>query len=212
MKQEILDVMQAVINTFDKGCACTIVQEKVATDKEFNKGRGANKNPYLDGRLTIRNTFSGYVMGTDYAQSLANAHERITGDTMTANEVDLKKSWNVAFPSTEKYDFSGWFDKKRSEPNGEETTVYLKIQRNEKQIAHKTTTTYYLYGKEVTNEKVLAEIEAWKKQKSVQPSSTQREVGMTKETMQHYKLLDLRTITMVKQGTRVLNVGAILRG
>ena len=131
---------------------------------------------------------------------------------MTAQEVDLKKSWNVAFPATEKYAYNSWFDKKRSEADGMETTAYLKIQRNETQIGHKTETKYYLYGKEVTDKKVLDEIEGWKKQKSVQPSSTQREVGMTQENMQHYKLLEVKSITLIKQGEKVLNVGTILRG
>ena len=208
MRNFIINVMVAIINQFHKGEACTIVQEKVASDKEFNKGRGANRNPYLDGRLVIRNIFSGYVMGTDYANSIANAHNRMSGDNIKGADVNTKPNWHIAFPSTDDYDFGVWFEKKRSEADGEETTAYLKIQRQQTQEAfHKTTTEYYLFGKLVTDEKTLADIEQWRKGKSDKQSSTQTEQGLDKAHEQHYKVLELKSLKMIKQGAKgVLNI------
>ena len=202
----IIAIMVAIIKSFTKGTACTIVQEKFGSEKDFNKGRANNRCPYIGQHFLIRNTMIGYVMGTDYANSLANAHNRLTGDKMKGEEVRLKTNWNIAFPSTPEYDFGAWFEKKRSEQNGFETTAYLKVQVNENQIAHDYITEYFINGVKVTNPDTLADIESWKKNKGSKQSSTQTNLGMGKQNEQHFLLPELSTIKSITMGERVLNV------
>ena len=178
---------------FTKGAASIIIQEKMLTDKEMNKGRGANRNPYF-GRVLMRKTFSGYVMGTDYARSVANAATRMGNET-SAEEVNLKSNWHKPLGGA----LGEWF----STDKATESKIYLKLQRNEEQIAHKITTEYYLDGHLATDEE-RASIEAWLKKKSSTQSSTQTDLGLNKENEQHFMLPQLDTITYIKQGDKEL--------
>ena len=181
------EIMALIANEFIKGAASTIVVNKSA-DTAMNKGRGANRNPYM-GRVIIEKTYSGYVMGTDYESSLENTASRMGNDDAEAN---LKKVWHK--PCAE---YGEWFstDKKT------ESKVYLKLQRNAKQIGCKTTTTYYLDGNLATDAEV-AEIEKWLKKKSDTQSSTQIEMGIDKEHEQYFILPQLETITSIRQGDK----------
>jgi hypothetical protein len=206
----IIMIMVAIIKAFTKGTSCTIVQEKFGSEKDFNKGRIGNRCPYIGQHFVIRNTMSGYCLGTDYANSLANAHNRMSGDTMSGSDVQLKPTWHVAFPSTPEYDFGAWFEKKKSEENGFESTAYLKVQINENQIAHKYVTEYFLNGELVTDEETLADIESWKKSKGSKQSSTQTDLGMNKQHEQHYLLPELATIKSITMGDKVLNIADLI--
>ena len=126
------EIMALIANEFVKGAASTVVVNKSA-DTAMNKGRGANTNPFM-GRVTIEKTYCGYVMGTDYQNSIENTAERMGNEDADAN---LKKVWHK--PCEE---FGEWFstDKKT------ESKVYLKLQRNAKQVGCKTTEVYYLDG------------------------------------------------------------------
>ena len=181
------EIMAMIANEFVKGAASTIVVNKSA-DSSMNKGRGANRNPFL-GRVTIIKTYSGFVMGTDYAASLEKTASRMGNEGETAN---LKTTWHK--PCSE---FGEWFstDKKT------ETKVYLKLQRNAKQVAYKTETAYLVDGRDATTEEVAA-IKGWLKKKSSTQSSTQTEMGIDAEHEQQFILPQLDTITLIKQGER----------
>ena len=191
--ETLVMIMRMITELFIKGAACTIVQEKLLTDKDMNKGRGANRNPYF-GRVLMRKTFSGYVMGTDYARSVANAATRMGNET-SAEEVNLKSNWHKPLNG----ELGEWF----STDKATESKIYLKLQRNEEQIAHKITTEYYLDGHLATDEE-RASIEAWLKKKSSTQSSTQTDLGLNKENEQHFILPQLDTITYIKQGDKEL--------
>jgi hypothetical protein len=184
---EKLEVMALIANEFVKGAASIVVVNKSA-DSAMNKGRGANRNPFL-GRVMIAKTYYGMVMGTDYSNSLDNTASRMGNDDA---EVNLKKAWHKP---TEV--FGEWF----STDKATESKVYLKLQRNEQQKGFKTETTYYLDGREATTDEV-EEIKAWLKKKSDTQSSTQTEMGIDKEHEQHFILPQLDTITLIKQGER----------
>lgn len=186
---EITKVMAIIANEFKKGVASTIVVNKLA-DSSMNKGRGANRNPFL-GRVIIAKEYSGYVMGTDYANSITNTANRMGNE---GAEAELKAVWHKPCEV-----LGEWFstDKKT------ESKIYLKLQRNEKQIGFKTTTTYYLDGEVATDAERTA-IEAWLKKKSNSLSSTQVEMGIDKEHEQHFILPLLDTIVTIKQGDKVL--------
>ena len=156
----------------------------------MNKGRGENRNPYL-GRVMIEKTYTGYVMGTDYSRSLGNTAERMGNEDAEAN---LKKVWHK--PCAE---YGEWFstDKKT------ESKIYLKLQRNEKQVGFSTTTIYYLDGEVATDEE-RADIERWMKSKSNTQSSTQIEMGIDREHEQHFILPQLDTVVLIKQGEKEL--------
>jgi hypothetical protein len=189
----LVRLMGVIMELFTKGAASIIIQEKMLTDKEMNKGRGANRNPYF-GRVLMRKTFSGYVMGTDYARSVANAATRMGNET-SAEEVNLKSNWHKPLNG----EYGEWF----STDKATESKIYLKLQRNEEQIAHKITTEYYLDGHLATDEE-RASIEAWLKKKSSTQSSTQTDLGLNKENEQHFMLPQLDTITYIKQGDKEL--------
>lgn len=189
----LVRLMGMIMNVFTKGAASIIVQEKLLTEKDMNKGRGANRNPYF-GRVLMRKTFSGYVMGTDYAASVANAATRM-GNVTSAEEVQLKQNWHKPING----DGGEWFSTDRAT----ESKIYLKLQRNEQQIAHKITTEYFLDGHPATPEE-QASIEAWLKKKSGTQSSTQTDLGVDKEHEQHFMLPQLDTITYIKQGDKEL--------
>lgn len=189
----LVRLMGMITELFTKGAASIIIQEKMLTDKEMNKGRGANRNPYF-GRVRMVKTFSGYVMGTDYANSVANAATRMGNET-SAEEVNLKSNWHKPLNGA----LGEWF----STDKATESKIYLKLQRNEQQIAHKVETEYYLDGHLATAEE-RASIEAWLKKKSSTQSSTQTDLGLNKETEQHFMLPQLDTITYIKQGDKEL--------
>ena len=191
--ETLVEIMRVITELFIKGAASIIVQEKMLTDKEMNKGRGANRNPYF-GRVRMVKTFSGYAMGKDYARSVANAATRMGNET-TAEEVNLKQNWHKPLNGA----LGEWF----STDKATESKIYLKLGRNEKNIAHKITTEYYLDGHLATAEEV-ASIEAWLKKKSSTQSSTQTELGLDKEHEEHFLLPQLDTITYIKQGDREL--------
>lgn len=191
--ETLVMIMRMITELFIKGAASIIIQEKMLTDKEMNKGRGQNCNPYF-GRVLMRKTFSGYVMGTDYAASVANAATRMGNET-SADEVKLKSNWHKPLGGA----LGEWF----STDKATESKIYLKLQRNEEQIAHKITTEYYLDGHLATDEE-RASIEAWLKKKSSTQSSTQTELGLNKENEQHFLLPQLDTITYIKQGDKEL--------
>ena len=181
-----MEIMAIIANEFVKGAASTIVVNKSA-DSSMNKGRGANRNPFL-GRVIIAKEYCGYVMGTDYATSLENTADRMGNDA----EADLKPTWHKPCEV-----YGEWF----STDKATESKVYLKLQRNAKQVGCKTTTTYYLDGVLATDEEV-AEIEKWLKKKNNTQSSTQIEMGIDKEHEQHFILPQLDTIVSIKQGER----------
>lgn len=186
---EITKVMAIIANEFSKGVASTIVVNKLA-DSAMNKGRGANRNPFL-GRVIIAKEYCGYVMGTDYTNSITNTANRMGNE---GAEAELKAVWHKPCEV-----LGEWFstDKKT------ESKIYLKLQRNEKQVGFKTTTTYYLDGEVATDAERTA-IESWLKKKSNNLSSTQVEMGIDKEHEQHFILPQLDTIVTIKQGDKVL--------
>ena len=189
----IFELIQLIITTFIKGAATTIVQKKVLSEKEMNKGRGANRNPFLGGRVVMTKTISGVVMGTGYSRSLAAAATRMGNET-TADEVNLKSNWHKPINDGVEGE---WF----STDKATESKIYLKLQRNEKQVAYKVTTEYELDGHAATEEETAA-IEAWMKKKSNTQSSTQTELGMTKDNEQFFILPQLDTIMSIKQNGR----------
>ena len=183
------EIMALIANEFIKGAASTIVVNKSA-DTAMNKGRGANRNPFL-GRVIIAKTYTGFVMGTDYSNSLENTASRMGNDDA---EVNLKKVWHKPCEQ-----YGEWFstDKKT------ESKVYLKLQRNNKQLGFSTTTEYYLDGHLATPAEV-AEIEKWMKKDSHTQSSTQIEMGIDKEHEQYFILPQLETIVSIEQGERLI--------
>ena len=183
---EIVEIMAFIANEFVKGAASTIVVNKSA-DSAMNKGRGANRNPFL-GRVIIAKEYNGYVMGTDYSNSLENTASRMGNDS----EANLKQVWHKP---TEM--FGEWF----STDKATESKIYLKLQRNAKQVGCKTTATYYLDG-HLANDEEIAAIEAWMKKSSHKQSSTQIEMGIDKEHEQYFILPQLDTIVSIKQGNR----------
>ena len=192
---EMLELMANIANEFIKGASCTVVVNKSA-DSAMRKGNTSNRNPFL-GRVTIRKTYSGYVMGTDYSNSLTNTAERMGNEGEKPN---LKKVWHKP---TER--FGEWFstDKKT------ESKVYLKLQRNNQQLGYKVDTTYYLDGVLATPSEV-AEIESWLTKKSHTQSSTQREMGIDKEHEQSFILPQIDTIILIKQGDREVHPAEVL--
>ena len=182
-----LEIMALIANVFVKGAASTIVVNKSA-DSSMNKGRGANRNPFL-GRVMIEKTYSGYVMGTDYQNSIENTANRMGNEGADAN---LKKVWHK--PT----DVLGeWF----STDKATESKIYLKLQRNAKQVGCKTTEVVYLDGHLATADEETA-IKGWFKKDSHTQSSTQTEMGIDKEHEQYFILPNLDTIVSIEQGDR----------
>jgi len=181
------EVMALIANEFIKGAASTVVVNKSA-DTAMNKGRGANRNPFL-GRVMIVKTYNGYVMGTDYQNSIENTAERMGNKDA---EADLKKVWHK--PTTE---FTEWF----STDKATESKVYLKLQRNAKQVGCKTTEEIYLDG-HLADAAETAAIKAWFKKQNHTQSSTQTEMGIDNGHEQYFILPQLSTITLIKQGNK----------
>ena len=181
-KQKMMDEIRSM---FVKGATCTVVINKSA-DSSMNKGRGANRNPFL-GRTEIRKTYSGYVMGTDYSNSLRNTAERMGNE---GAEPNLKQNWHVAVDE--------WFSTDRKTMS----KFYLKLQRNEKQVACKVVTEYFVDGRAATPQEVC-EIEGWLKSRSSTQSSTQVEMGIDKAHEQQFILPALESVTLIKQGNKI---------
>lgn len=188
---EKLELMAMIANEFVKGAGCTVVVNKSADSAMRKTG-----NPFL-GRVTIRKTYSGYVMGTDYSNSLTNTAERMGNEGEKPN---LKKVWHKP---TER--FGEWFstDKKT------ESKVYLKLQRNNQQLGYKVDTAYYLDGVLATPSEV-AEIEGWLTKRTHTQSSTQREMGIDKEHEQSFILPQIDSIVLIKQGDREVHPAEVL--
>ena len=182
------EVMQLVMNTFIKGAATTIVQRKVLSEKEMNKGRGENRNPFF-GRVVMTKTIKGVVMGTDYSRSVAAAATR-NGNETSAEDVSLKKVWHKPLDGVE----GEWF----STDKATESKIYLKLQRNNKQVAFSSESTYELDG-HVANAEETAAIESWMKKKSHKQSSTQVELGLGEDEEQFFTAMQLDTIALIKQ-------------
>ena len=181
------ELMALIANEFVKGAACTVVVNKSA-DNSMNKGRGVNTNPFI-GRVEIETTYNGFVMGTDYQNSIENTAERMGNET----DANLKSVWHKPI-----FGYLGeWF----STDKRTESKVYLKLQRNNKQVGFKTTEVYYLDGHVATAEE-LAEISVWLKKKSHTQSSTQVEMGIDAEHEQYFILPQLETIVSIKQGNK----------
>ena len=193
---EIKNVMALIANECLKGAASTIVVIKSA-DSSMNKGRGNNKNPYL-GRVQMIKSYNGFVMGTDYTNSLENTAKRMGNDDEKAN---LKSVWHHRVEGK----LGEWFS-----TNKDESKFYLKLQRNEQQVGFSTETEYSVDGRKAT-ESEIAEIKSWMKKKSNTQSSTQIEMGIDKEHEQHFLLMELSTIVCIKQGDRVLYPQSLMR-
>lgn len=190
------ELMTLIMATFDKGEASKVIAFRSA-DSDMNKGRSAaNRNPFL-GRVDVRTEYCGYVFATNYSRSVANAAQRL-GYDVTEEDVraNLKENWHKPYNDGEE---GKWFvtDKRT------ESKVYLKLQRNEKNIAHKVTKTYYVDG-HVATEAELEAIDAWMKSNKKILSSTQKEFGLTEETEQHFLAPQLDTIEYIQQGKRTL--------
>ena len=176
--------MSEIRSMFVKGACSTIVINKSA-DSSMNKGTKNNRNPFL-GRVTLRKTYSGYVMGTDYANSLKAIAERMGNE----GEPSLKQNWHVAVDE--------WFSTDRKTMS----KFYLKLQRNEKQVACKVVTEYFLDGRKATEDEVYL-IKSWESKSSHTQSSTQVEMGIDKAHEQQFILPALESVTLIKQGNKV---------
>lgn len=181
-------MMNEIRSMFVKGAGCTVVVNRSA-DNDMKKGRGANRNPFL-GRVMLRKTYSGYVMGIDYPKTLSRIAERM-GNEGTPN---LKPNWHKPVDG----ELGQWFstDKKT------ESKYYLKLGRNENKIACKTTTEYFLDGRKATEEEMYL-IKSWEKKDNHTMSSTQTEMGIDKAHEQHFLLPQIDTIICIKQGNKV---------
>lgn len=188
-----MDLINEIENGFAKGACSTIVMRKRLGENDMRKGRGANVNPYF-GRVEKVTTYSGYVMGTDYLTSIVNAAVR-SGNDVSKKDVRLKKTWHTRFDE--------WFNVDKAT----QSKYYLKLQANEKQVAHSIKSVYYLDGIEVSKEM----FKEWLKEYKSEQSSTQTEIGLDKSNEQHYNLVAVSNIKTIKQGNKVLNVEELLR-
>lgn len=186
-------LMNQIMRTFNEGCASVVITRKSA-DSDMNKGRSAaNRNP-LYGHVEVEAKYSGFVMGTDYSNSVANTAKRM-GEEVSRDDVRLRETWHKPCEG----DFGKWF----STDKRTETKCYLKLQRNEQQIGFKVEKTYFVDGHEATAEE-LATIKAWLKKDSNDLSATQKEVGIDKEHEQHFILVTLENILCIRQNERTL--------
>lgn len=186
-------LMNQIMRTFNEGCASVVITRKSA-DSDMNKGRSAaNRNP-LYGHVEVEAKYSGFVMGTDYSNSVANTAQRM-GEDVSRDDVRLRETWHRPCDG----EYGKWFstDKRTA------TKCYLKLQRNEQQIGFKVEKTYFVDGHEATAEE-LATIKAWLKKDSNEQSATQKELGIDKEHEQHFILVTLENILCIKQNENVL--------
>lgn len=193
---------------FDKGKATTVIVEKQPTSSDFRKGNKNNRNPYFD-RLIIRQVYRGVKIGTSYANSLANAHNNGIDDKeerIKGADVQTQRVWHIAFPSTDKVAYADWFRKKASEPQGEETEAYLKMQYTRSQIENGTfiVEKYYLLdGVLVEDEETINAINEWKASKTHTMSSTQTNLGLSKEEERFYICPNIEAVKVIKQGEKL---------
>ena len=159
-------------------------------DDDMKKGRGANTNPFM-GRVTKREVYGGWVVGTNYSSSCEKASTRSGG----SGEFQAKPNWHTYYN-----DFFETDKKTRSK-------FYLQLQRADKQSS-RVETTYYLDGKELSKDSTeFAEVAKWFKAKPVhKQSSSQVESGISAENERHYILLTLANIERIKQGERVITL------
>ena len=192
-------LMNQIIHTFEKGSASVVITRKNA-DSDMNKGRSSsNRNP-LYGHVEVEAKYSGFVMGTDYSNSVANTAKRM-GEEVSRDDVRLRETWHRPI-NDEEVGIEGvgkWFstDKRTA------TKCYLKLQRNEQQIGFKVEKTYFVDGHEATAEE-LATIKAWLKKESDGLSATQKELGVDKDHEQHFILVTLENILCIRQKGAVL--------
>ena len=191
------NLMALIAEVFDKGEGSFVVVNKSA-DSCMNKGRGANRNPFL-GRVILHKEYSGYVMGTDYKKSIENTADRMGNSDA---EAKLRDVWHKRVDG----ELGDWF----STDKATESKIYLKLQRNAKQVGFKTTETYYVDGHAATDEELSA-LTPWLKSKNHTQSSTQIEMGIDKEHEQYFILPQLETIVLIKQGEREIRPCEALR-
>lgn len=173
-----------ISNLFSKGCNSTIIIAKNCDDL-MNKGRGANRNPYL-GRLTKVETYGGWVLGVDYSNACQNAAVA-SGSTAT---FEAKESWHKFY--NEFFEI----DKKT------ESKFYLKIQVSEMQGSN-VNATYYLDGKAISKDSsTFAEVKQWFKTKNTTQSSSQIAAGVDAAHERVYKVVKLENIRSITQGDR----------
>lgn len=173
-----------ISNIFKKGCNTTIVIAK-SCDDMMNKGRGANRNPYL-GRLTKVETYGGWCLGVDYSNACQSAAVA-SGSTAT---FEAKESWH-------KY-YNDFFETDKKT----ESKFYLKIQVSEMQ-GSKVDTAYYLDGKAISKDSdTFAEIKQWFKTKSSSQSSSQVAAGVDAAHERVYKVIKLENVRSITQGDR----------
>lgn len=173
-----------ISNIFKKGCNTTIVIAK-SCDDMMNKGRGANRNPYL-GRLTKVETYGGWCLGVDYSNACQNA-AIASGSTAT---FEAKESWH-------KY-YNDFFETDKKT----ESKFYLKIQVSEMQ-GSKVDTAYYLDGKAISKDsETFADIKKWFKAKSSTQSSSQIAAGVDAAHERIYKVVKLENVRSITQGDR----------
>lgn len=186
------ELMNQIMRTFDKGSASVVITRKSA-DSDMNKGRGANRNPFY-GRTDVEAIYSGFVMGTDYSNSVANTAQRM-GEDVSRADVKLKETWHRPCDG----EYGKWFstDKRTA------TKCYLKLQRNEQQKGFKVEKHYFVDGRAATDAEVAA-IKAWLKKDSSSQSSTQIECGIDKEHEQHFILVTLDNVLYIQQNERKL--------
>lgn len=186
------ELMNQIMHTFDKGAASVVITRKSA-DSDMNKGRGANRNPFY-GRTDVEAIYSGFVMGTDYSNSVANTAQRM-GEDISRSDVKLKETWHRPCDG----EYGKWFstDKRTA------TKCYLKLQRNAQQKGFKVEKHYFVDGRAATAEEAEA-IKAWLKKDSFSQSSTQIECGLDKEHEQHFILVTLDNVLYIQQNERTL--------
>lgn len=173
-----------ITNLFSKGCNTTIVIAKNCDDL-MNKGRGANRNPYL-GRLTKIETYGGWCLGVDYSNACQNA-AIASGSTAT---FEAKESWHKFY--------NDFFETDKKT----ESKFYLKIQVSEMQ-GSKVDTAYYLDCKAISKDsETFAEIKKWFKAKSNSQSSSQVAAGVDAAHERVYKVIKLENVMSITQGDR----------
>lgn len=181
------ELMMKIEDIFAKGVYSSVVMEKALTENDMRKGRGANANPYF-GRVSVVIEYGSYMLGTDYISGVVSAAIRSGNTEITREDVKTKPVWHIRYDD--------WFNTDRAT----QSKFYLKIQTN-KDHTSKSTTTYYLDGHKATEEEFNA-FKGWLKGGSKEQSSTQTEVGVSKEHEQEFKLIALRNIVSIKQGTK----------
>ena len=178
----------AIATLLKKGCA-TRVEIAKSLDDDMLKGRTPNRNPFI-GRVTKREVYGGWQVGTDYIKSVDAESVRQGGEGGAERKAVWHTFYNEFFNT----------DKKS------QSKYYLQMQRSQKMGAA-ITTTYYLDGNEVKKDsEVWAAIKEWLKPKKHTMSSTQREVGLTESEERHYMLVSLANIVSITQGAALITL------